>query len=115
MESDPSSNPYLAHMYPDEGADDQGYGNGESGTKLKARSNGGQSGGLQHFKRHATTAVQAAKAEDGPSNPFNGQNLSERYFGILKTRRNLPVHAQRYVFWVMANHAYKQLADCTQR
>lgn len=86
MESDPASNPYLAHMNHNE---DNGYSNG--------RSNGGASDGLTHFKRHQTTAQLAAKAEDGPSNPFNGKNLSERYFGILKTRRNLPVHAQRYV------------------
>lgn len=84
MESDPASNPYLAHMY---NGDDNGT----------SKSDGNSSGGLQHLKRHATTAVQAAKAEDGPANPFNGQNLSERYFGILKTRRNLPVHAQRCV------------------
>ena len=86
MESDPASNPYLAHMNHNE---DNGYSNG--------RSDGGASDGLTHFKRHQTTAQLAAKAEDGPSNPFNGKNLSERYFGILKTRRNLPVHAQRYV------------------
>jgi hypothetical protein len=86
MQSDPASNPYLAHM--DHG-DDNGYSNG--------RSNGSGTDGLTHFKRHTTTSAQAAKAEDGPSNPFNGNNLSERYFGILKTRRNLPVHAQRCV------------------
>jgi len=86
MEFDPASNPYLAHM---NNGDDNGYSNG--------RSNGNAKDGLTHFKRHTTTAEQAAKAEDGPSNPFNGNNLSERYFGILKTRRNLPVHAQRYV------------------
>ncbi|KAI4716192.1 pre-mRNA-splicing factor ATP-dependent RNA helicase PRP43 [Aureobasidium sp. EXF-10727] len=90
MESDPASNPYLAHM---NHGDDNGYSNG--------RSNGSATDGLTHFKRHTTTAEQAAKAEDGPSNPFNGNNLSERYFGILKTRRNLPVHAQRNEFLQM--------------
>ena len=40
----------------------------------------------------------AKKAEDGPSNPFNGQPLSQKYFSILKTRRNLPVHVQRDEF-----------------
>ena len=69
----PESNPYLAHMY-------------------SAQSNGT---GLKSFKRHATTAAQATAAEDGPSNPFTGKKLSDRYFDILKTRRNLPVHAQR--------------------
>ncbi|KAJ9623058.1 DEAH-box ATP-dependent RNA helicase prp43 [Taxawa tesnikishii (nom. ined.)] len=101
-DSDPSSNPYLAHMYPDEAADDQGYDNGNysnGGATLRATSNGqGQPDGLKHFKRHQTTAALAKKAEDGPSNPFNGNPLSERYFGILKTRRNLPVHAQRDEF-----------------
>ena len=53
--------------------------------------------GLKSFNRHATTAAQAIAAEDGPSNPFTGKKLSERYFDILKTRRNLPVHAQRQV------------------
>ena len=48
--------------------------------------------------RHATTAAMAEKAEDGPTNPFNGQPLSNKYFSILKTRRNLPVHVQRNEF-----------------
>jgi hypothetical protein len=89
-ETDPASNPYLAHM---NHGDDNSYSNGRS----NGRSNGSGTDGLTHFKRHSTTSALAAKAEDGPSNPFNGNNLSERYFGILKTRRNLPVHAQRYV------------------
>jgi len=98
---DPSSNPYLAHQYPDDAADEGSYENGNSyngGSRFKATSNGqGQTGGLKHFKRHQTTTQQAKIAEDGPSNPFNGNSLSERYFGILKTRRGLPVHAQRSV------------------
>ena len=95
---DPAANPYLAHMYPEEGGNDyeNGYSNGY-GSNSKAASNGSGQGGLRHFKRHATTAAQAHTAEDGPSNPFNGAPLSERYFGILKTRRNLPVHVQRFV------------------
>jgi len=95
--SDPSHNPYLAHQYPDTAADEGSYENGYGGeARLKATSNGqGQPGGLKHLKRHNTTSQQAKVAEDGPSNPFNGNSLSERYFGILKTRRNLPVHAQR--------------------
>jgi pre-mRNA-splicing factor ATP-dependent RNA helicase DHX15/PRP43 len=78
---DPASNPYLAHMYEDEGRN--GYGNGSS------------SSALSKLKRHATTAKQAHVAEDGPENPFNGQPLSQQYFNILKTRRDLPVHKQR--------------------
>jgi pre-mRNA-splicing factor ATP-dependent RNA helicase DHX15/PRP43 len=69
----PESNPYLAHMYP-------------------SQTNGAS---LRSFKRHATTAAQARQAEDGPLNPFTGKELSKRYFGILETRRNLPVHSQR--------------------
>lgn len=79
---DPSTNPYLAHMYQEEPYSN-GYGNGSSGT------------GLSKFKRHQTTAAQAHAVEDGPNNPFNNTPLSQRYFNILKTRRDLPVHKQR--------------------
>lgn len=81
---DPSTNPYLAHMYENQ---DDGYTNGNS--------NGSTRTGLSNFKRHATTALDAHTAEDGPNNPFNNVPLSERYFNILKTRRDLPVHKQR--------------------
>jgi pre-mRNA-splicing factor ATP-dependent RNA helicase DHX15/PRP43 len=88
---DPRANPYLSHMY--EGENENGYGsyNRQSTGKGKQRSL------LETFKRHETTAPQAMEAEDGPDNAFTGKPLSNRYFGILKTRRNLPVHAQRYV------------------
>lgn len=92
-------NPYLAHMYnSDEPAD--------SGVSLNGMSNGSSLGSSKHgalskIKRHASTAKQAKEAEDGPLNPFTGSNLSERYFGILKTRRDLPVHAQRQEFLEM--------------
>lgn len=86
------SNPYMAHMNADNGYDDdESYGGGQSGGQS------GPSDGLTHFKRHATTCAQASKAEDGPANPFSGKPLSEKYFRILKTRRGLPVHSQRYV------------------
>ncbi|KAI9666800.1 MAG: DEAH-box ATP-dependent RNA helicase prp43 [Alyxoria varia] len=52
----------------------------------------------ESFKRHATKAKQAKEAEDGPDNPFNGKPLSDKYFSILESRRNLPVHAQRDEF-----------------
>lgn len=85
--SDPKDNPYLAHMYEDRNNGySNGYGNGSSETVLSS------------FKRHRTTAAQAHSAEDGPNNPFNGQPLSQTYFGILKTRRDLPVHKQRQEF-----------------
>lgn len=73
---DPRDNPYLAHMY--EGA------NGADTHSALAK-----------FKRHQTTAALAKKAEDGDINPFNGQPFSSKYFSILKSRRDLPVHAQR--------------------
>jgi len=72
-EIDPSKNPYLAHLYPAE----------EDWKPLAG------------FKRHNTTAEMANIAEEGPSNPFSGNELSNRYFNILKGRRELPVAAQR--------------------
>lgn len=88
---DPRDNPYLAHMY----ADEQQTNGSQSWTD-------GSQSILAGFKRHSTTAAMAKKAEDSKINPFNGKPMSERYFSILKTRRDLPVHAQRYVlyFWL---------------
>jgi pre-mRNA-splicing factor ATP-dependent RNA helicase DHX15/PRP43 len=86
---DPSTNPYLAHMY--EIDTKEPYSNGYSSRN----GNGNASSGLSHLKRHHTTALQAHVAEDGPNNPFTGKPLSSKYFGILKTRRDLPVHKQR--------------------
>ncbi|KAJ5713352.1 uncharacterized protein N7483_010533 [Penicillium malachiteum] len=74
---DPKDNPYLAHMYED---------------------NNDTKGPLAKFKRHQTTAALAKKAEDGDVNPFSGQPFSSKYFSILKTRRDLPVHQQRDEF-----------------
>jgi hypothetical protein len=87
------ANPYLAHMHGngDGNGDSNGYTNGR-------RANGGGSSALDSFQRHGTTAKDAMKAEDGPNNPFNGNQLSDRYFSILKTRRDLPVHQQRAEF-----------------
>jgi pre-mRNA-splicing factor ATP-dependent RNA helicase DHX15/PRP43 len=86
---DPKANPYLAHLYDEEVGYANGFSNGDSGKKSK-------SDPLSGLTRHQTTAEQASVAEDGPDNPFTGRLLSKRYFDILKTRRNLPVHAQRY-------------------
>jgi len=88
---DPKSNPYLAHMYEDDNStySSNGYSNGY-GSKT-----GYTDSQLTKFKRHETTAAMAKAAEDGPNNAFTGQPLSQKYFDILKTRRNLPVHAQR--------------------
>lgn len=78
---DPKANPYLAHMY-----DDTANGNGSVNKDNL----------LAGLTRHQTTAEQAKVAEDGPYNPFTGRQFSKRYLSILQTRRNLPVHAQRY-------------------
>lgn len=90
VESDPKSNPYLAHMY--EESEDQ-YSNGYPPKPAMNGKGGGSS--LNGLTRHQTTSTQAMTAEDGPNNPFNGRPLSKQYFNILKTRRNLPVHQQR--------------------
>lgn len=50
------------------------------------------------FKRHKTTATQAETLESSLTNPFTGKKFSSGYFGILETRRNLPVHQQRDAF-----------------
>ncbi|CDO92042.1 unnamed protein product [Kluyveromyces dobzhanskii CBS 2104] len=55
----------------------------------------GEFSGLQ---RHHTTAADAQRLEDGSVNAFTGGELSEKYFGILKVRRDLPVHSQRDEF-----------------
>lgn len=73
-------NPYLAHMYQDDGA---------------AAANG--YGPFAGMRRRQTTAEQAEKAEDSDSNPFTGNPHTQQYFRILETRRNLPVHKQRWV------------------
>ena len=73
-----ADNPYLAHWNDEKPAVKSEY------------------GGLNSLQRHATTTKQATIAEDGPNNPFTGRPLSSRYMSILKTRRDLPVHQQRY-------------------
>lgn len=105
-DSDPKMNPYLAHMYEDQ--NDSGYntgysngdgnGNGVSLTKQYGRSDGNS---MANMPRHKTTAEMAKKAEDGPNNPYSGKPLSKQYFNILKSRRGLPVHAQRDEFLQM--------------
>lgn len=82
---DPSENPYLAHMY--NGFDQQG--------SSSSRGSGAPDTILSSFKRYQTTVADATKAENGPENPFTGRPLSNNYFKILETRRNLPVHQQR--------------------
>lgn len=99
---DPKANPYLAHMYEDS-VENSGYRNG---YEQPIRSNGtGKISMLTKFIRHATTAAMAKEAEDGPNNPFSGKPLSPQYISILKTRRNLPVHAQRDEFLQMYHNS----------
>ncbi|PGH33621.1 pre-mRNA-splicing factor ATP-dependent RNA helicase PRP43 [[Emmonsia] crescens] len=80
---DPRQNKYLAHWYEDE-TPSNGY--------------SAESSILDGFKRHKTTAAMAKEAEDSALNPFNGKPFSSKYFSILKTRRDLPVHTQRDEF-----------------
>ena len=99
---DPKANPYLAHMYEDS-TEDFTYSNG---YEKPIRSNGtGKNSILTRFKRHNTTAAMAKEAEEGPNNPFSGKPLSSQYMSILKTRRNLPVHAQRDEFLEMYHNS----------
>jgi pre-mRNA-splicing factor ATP-dependent RNA helicase DHX15/PRP43 len=90
---DPKANPYLAHMYQDDGGSN-GYSNNNG---YNGRSSNGTASILDTFTRHQTTAALAQTAEDGPNNAFTNKPLSKQYFNILKTRRNLPVHSQRSV------------------
>lgn len=100
---DPKSNPYLAHMYPEsDDSEDGGVSLAQPARPPVRNSFNGyhydgaaSDGPLAQFRRHKTTFALAAKAEDGPINPFTGSQLSQGYFNILKTRRKLPVHAQR--------------------
>lgn len=91
---DPSKNPYLAHMY-----------SGRNGVPLTD----GSSGTLSNSKRHNSNASMAKLAEDGPHNPFNSKPFSQQYFNILHGRRNLPVHAQRYVYTLGNLHIEERL------
>jgi pre-mRNA-splicing factor ATP-dependent RNA helicase DHX15/PRP43 len=94
--SDDRENPYLAHMYSDE----QGVKLGDGASNGYSNGDGGHGSSVK-LQRHHTTAQDAKKVEDGPLNYFTGKKLSDRYFGILKTRRDLPVHAQRQEFLAM--------------
>ncbi|KAK5059780.1 DEAH-box ATP-dependent RNA helicase prp43 [Exophiala bonariae] len=88
-EMNPRDNPYLAHMY-ENGSN--GHSSGYSTPQSVSESP------LANFQRHQTTSALARDAEDSKINPFTGRNVSDRYFSILRTRRDLPVHAQRDEF-----------------
>jgi pre-mRNA-splicing factor ATP-dependent RNA helicase DHX15/PRP43 len=83
--NDEKYNPYLAHMY--DNGDSNGHGEEPSPDSP-----------LAGMKRQQTTAQQASKAEDSESNPFTGRPHSQKYFQILQSRRDLPVHKQRQEF-----------------
>ncbi|KKP03885.1 pre-mRNA-splicing factor ATP-dependent RNA helicase prp43 [Trichoderma harzianum] len=83
---DGKANPYLAHMYEEENGN--GWGSGEPSPNSP----------LAGMKRRQTSAQEASKAEDSDSNPFTGRQHSQKYFQILQTRRDLPVHKQRQEF-----------------
>ncbi|KAK8038775.1 pre-mRNA-splicing factor ATP-dependent RNA helicase prp43 [Apiospora rasikravindrae] len=90
-EEDIANNPYLAHMQQDNTM--------ENGSRYSDRLPKGSP--FADFERRATTAKQAAKAEEGDNNPFTGEPHSPQYFNILKSRRDLPVHKQRAEFLEM--------------
>ncbi|KAK9471987.1 P-loop containing nucleoside triphosphate hydrolase protein [Dipodascopsis tothii] len=84
---DTKSNPYLSHL-----DDEQDHSYSSPAARLNIK------GTTMDLIQHKTTADQATKAEDGPNNFFNGKRLSQKYFDILKVRRDLPVHQQREEF-----------------
>ena len=89
---DPRDNPYLQHMFTDEG--ESSY---AAYTEPPKRLNGAVGGDpFSQFRQHETTAKMARRVEDGQSNPFTGAPFSSRYISIMKARRDLPVHAQRF-------------------
>lgn len=55
-------------------------------------------GEFKDLVRHQTTADQAKNLETGKTNPFTGNQFSQKYFDIYKVRKDLPVHAQRQQF-----------------
>lgn len=79
---DMAPNPYLAHLEQD---------NGPSMRSSEYPLFNG-------VTRHASTAPSAVAIEDNAINAWTGGTHSQRYFGILKTRRDLPVNQQRDEF-----------------
>lgn len=56
---------------------------------------------LAKLERRSTTAQQASSLEDGQINPWTQKPHSQKYFGILEKRRDLPVCQQRAEFLKM--------------
>lgn len=99
-DDDEPYNPYLAHIY-----EGNGRSNGFKTTKGPADSP------LAGMTFRETTAEQALTAEDSKSNPFTGRPHSQKYFGILQTRRDLPVSKQRFV--ALIPHLWHHSTDQT--
>jgi pre-mRNA-splicing factor ATP-dependent RNA helicase DHX15/PRP43 len=96
---EPESNPYLAHWNEDKHIKRKFCLPFQNRVLTPATEDPSNSGDLLYkMRRHQTTTKEANAAEDGPLNPFTGKNLSNNYFGILKKRRDLPVHQQRAEF-----------------
>ncbi|CAK7272229.1 DEAH-box ATP-dependent RNA helicase prp43 [Sporothrix epigloea] len=74
-------NPYLAHLEDGSGSN---YDDGASG--------------FAGMTRHQTTAKQASDVEHAEYNAFTNRPHTQQYFGILETRKGLPVHKQRQEF-----------------
>ena len=66
------SNPYLAHLEP---------------TSKK-----------KPFLNAVLTRQNQEKIEEGPNNIYTGQPFSDKYYEILKKRRDLPVYSRRREF-----------------
>ncbi|KAK9461539.1 P-loop containing nucleoside triphosphate hydrolase protein [Lipomyces oligophaga] len=89
-------NPYLAHL--DSNEEDGSLANKTGPYKRIETRNEVDNGPFAEFIPHETTAEMAIKAEDGPENPFTGRKFTQKYFDILKKRRDLPVFQQREEF-----------------
>ncbi|KAB5582364.1 P-loop containing nucleoside triphosphate hydrolase protein [Coniochaeta sp. 2T2.1] len=87
--TDSTYNPYLAHTYA-ENVMPRSYGGSSEYTNGSSL--------LSDMERRNTTAKQHETAEEAEFNPWTGNPHTEKYFRILKTRRDLPVAKQREDF-----------------
>ncbi|KAB5586205.1 P-loop containing nucleoside triphosphate hydrolase protein [Coniochaeta sp. 2T2.1] len=87
--TDSTYNPYLAHTYA-ENVMPRSYGASSDYTNGSSL--------LSDMERRNTTAKQHETAEEAEFNPWTNNPHTEKYFRILKTRRDLPVAKQREDF-----------------
>ncbi|ORY85736.1 putative pre-mRNA splicing factor RNA helicase [Protomyces lactucae-debilis] len=73
----------------------------EDGRRRTGGNMAAESDLLAKLERRQTTAEQATELENGPINPWTDKPLSNKYFGILEKRRDLPVAQQREEFLKM--------------